>query len=149
MLANCTMLDSLQTSRVQASVCNLPRESRRTQMFLATSIIYAVAFVSVALRLAGKIAAKRLGWDDAFVVASVLITAIPMGSVLAGTARGFGEHAYGLEDRNLKFVMRTCKSSQLHHEIPPDASSRWVLLLHTDTVLMMTGQFSPRAPRTF
>lgn len=35
------------------------------------------------LRLCGKIISKRLSWDDAVVVAALLVTAVPLGCILA------------------------------------------------------------------
>jgi hypothetical protein len=113
MLANCTVADSQTTSRVQARLCNLPHEDKRTQVYLATAIVYPLAFCFVASRLAGKIASKRLGWDDGIVVAALLLAAVPMGFVLAMTKFGFGEHLWDLEEGRLVVVLKYCELCQL------------------------------------
>jgi hypothetical protein len=113
MLANCTVADSQTTSRVQASLCGLPHEDKRTQVYLATAVVYPLACLFVALRLAGKIATKRLGWDDGIVVAALLLAAVPMGFVLAMTKLGFGEHLWDLGEGRLVVILKYCKLPQL------------------------------------
>ena len=127
LLANCTMQDSLgmttlqiremtkadgrtqDTSRVQRDLCNLSDESKTREVILYTSIVYSIAFLSVTLRVAGKAVSKRLAWDDAMVVAALLLTAIPLGCVLDMTLKGFGEHLWNLEDGKLLPILRYCK----------------------------------------
>lgn len=109
MLANCTMADNLGTARVQADLCNLTEESKRTKVFLYTGIVYSLAFLSVALRIAGKIVSKRLALDDCIVITAWLLTAVPLGCVLAMTEIGFGEHLWNLEDGRLLPILRLCK----------------------------------------
>jgi hypothetical protein len=67
----------------------------------------------VASRLAGKIASKRLGWDDGIVVAALLLAAVPMGFVLAMTKFGFGEHLWDLGEGRLVVVLKYCELCQL------------------------------------
>ena len=74
-----------------------------------TGIVYSIAFVSVALRMAGKLILKRLAWDDAVVVAALLLTAIPVACVLQMALHGFGQHLWDLEDGNLKPILLYCK----------------------------------------
>ncbi|KAH6619019.1 hypothetical protein C7974DRAFT_441660 [Boeremia exigua] len=105
MLANCTMQDSLGTSRVQADLCNLSNESKTHQVILYTGIVYSIAFFAVALRIAGKLISKRLAWDDAVVVAALLLTAIPVACVLQMALHGFGQHLWNLEDDSLKPIL--------------------------------------------
>lgn len=76
------MLLQTGTARVQADLCHLPNESRRQELILYTSIVYSIAFVSVLLRIVGKIVSKRLAWDDCAVVLALLLTAIPVGCVV-------------------------------------------------------------------
>lgn len=83
MLTNCTMDDTMGTLRVQADMCNLSEESKRTHVFIYTGVVYSLAFVFVALRIAGKLVSKRLSPDDYIVIAALLITAVPLGCVLA------------------------------------------------------------------
>jgi putative Ca2+/H+ antiporter (TMEM165/GDT1 family) len=83
MLANCTMADTTGTARVQADLCDLSQESKRMQVFLYTGIVYSLAFLFVVLRIAGKMVSSRLSLDDIMVVAALLLTAVPLGCVLA------------------------------------------------------------------
>ncbi|KZM22705.1 hypothetical protein ST47_g6127 [Ascochyta rabiei] len=106
LLVNCTMQDSLETSRVQADLCNLSNDSKTQELILYTSIVYSIAFLSVALRICGKAVSKRLAWDDVMVVAALLLTALPLGFVLDMTKKGFGEHLWNLEDNKLSPILR-------------------------------------------
>jgi hypothetical protein len=83
MLANCTMQESLDAARVQASFCDLSRESKRIPMFVWTASIYSGAFISVVLRIAGKLVTKRIAMDDYIVVLALLLCAVPAGCTLA------------------------------------------------------------------
>lgn len=85
MLEKCTMQDSLDTARVQASLCNWSNESKRTEFFIYSGVVYTLAFSFVALRVVGKIVSSRLAWDDAMVVGALCLTAVPLGCVLAST----------------------------------------------------------------
>lgn len=71
--------------------------------------MYSIAVISVALRIAGKLLSKRLAWDDAVVVAALMLTAIPVACVLQMALHGFGQHLWDLEDGNLKPILRYCK----------------------------------------
>ncbi|OAL47711.1 hypothetical protein IQ07DRAFT_682501 [Pyrenochaeta sp. DS3sAY3a] len=106
MLANCTMADTTGTARVQADLCDLSQESKRMQVFLYTGIVYSLAFLFVVLRIAGKMVSSRLSLDDIMVVAALLLTAVPLGCVLAMTKIGFGEHLWNLEDGTLLPILR-------------------------------------------
>jgi hypothetical protein len=133
LLHSCTMADTQRTVRVQAKICNLPKESRRTQMFVYTGIVYSVGFLTMVLRIAGKIASKRLAWDDWIVVSSFMIAWVPFGCVLAMTKNGFGEHVWNLEDDMLLPILRYCMlvfSSCTHtltarQSISPGLSITW------------------------
>ncbi|KAF7447307.1 CFEM domain containing protein [Pyrenophora tritici-repentis] len=106
MLANCTMQESLQTARVQADQCNLSRESKRTDIFTYTIVVYSLAIVCVILRIAGKFISKRLALDDYIVVIAILICALPVACVICMTQEGFGEHLWNLPDGALLSVLR-------------------------------------------
>jgi hypothetical protein len=75
-------LSSTDTARVQADLCNLSTESKKQKLILYTSIVYSIAFVSIFLRIIGKIVSKRLAWDDLAVVSALLLTAIPAGCII-------------------------------------------------------------------
>lgn len=104
-LTNCLQ----DTSRVQRDLCDLSDESKSQEVILYTSIVYSIALLSVALRIAGKAVSKRLAWDDVMVVAALFLTAIPMGCVLDMVLKGFGEHLWNLEDGKLLPILRYCK----------------------------------------
>ncbi|KAJ8109762.1 hypothetical protein OPT61_g7220 [Boeremia exigua] len=106
LLANCTMQDALDTSRVQADLCDLSEESKTKQVLLYTCIVYSIAFLSVALRVAGKAVSQRLAWDDAMVVAALFLTAVPLGFVLDMVFKGFGDHLWNLHDGKLLPILR-------------------------------------------
>lgn len=81
------MTDTQKTSRVQAALCSLPEKSKRMEVFLSTGIIYCLATLFVVLRITGKAVSKRLSLDDLIVVAALLLTAVPLGCVLASMWR--------------------------------------------------------------
>jgi hypothetical protein len=109
MLANCTMADTLGAVKVQSDVCGYSQESKRTEMFMYTGIVYGIAILLVALRLAGKLVAKHLSLDDWIVVAALVLLALPVGCVLAMTKIGFGKHLWSLENGELLRILRFCK----------------------------------------
>jgi hypothetical protein len=74
-----------------------------------TGIIYAVAIILTALRLAGKLVAKNVSLDDWVVISALLLLALPVGCVFAMTEIGFGQHLWSLEDGELLRVLRFCK----------------------------------------
>jgi hypothetical protein len=77
-------------------------------MFVYSGIVYSVGLLAMVLRIAGKIASKRLGWDDWIIVSSFMIAWVPFGCVLAMTKNGFGEHVWNLEDDMLLSVLQYC-----------------------------------------
>lgn len=91
---------------MQADLCNLSKESKTQEVILYTSIVYSIAFISVALRVIGKAVSQRLAWDDAVVVAALLLTGIPLGCVLDMAMKGFGEHLWNLQDNKLLPILR-------------------------------------------
>jgi hypothetical protein len=70
------------TAVVQADLCNLSNESRTREVVLYTAIVFSIAIIFVALRLTGKIMAKRITPDDYILIAAMLLTAVPVGCVL-------------------------------------------------------------------
>lgn len=85
MVANCTMQESLDTARVQAVICHLPNDSKSHRIFVLTIIVYAICFVFVAARTAGKVVSKRITMDDYIVVGTFLLAALPVGCALKST----------------------------------------------------------------
>jgi hypothetical protein len=71
------------TAVVQADLCNLSNESRTREVVLYTAIVFSIAVIFVALRLTGKIIAKRITPDDYILIAAMLLTAVPVGCVFA------------------------------------------------------------------
>ena len=63
---------------------------------------------------------KRLAWDDAMVVAALLLTAIPLGCVLVMAVKGFGEHLWNLGDAQLLPILRYRRSCMLQGSIGAD-----------------------------
>jgi nitrate reductase gamma subunit len=108
MLANCTMSETLASVKVQADLCSFSKASKRTEMFLYTGIVYSVAGLLVALRVASKAVVKHLSMDDWLVLAALLVLALPVGCVLEMTKIGFGEHLWNLEDGDLLRILRFC-----------------------------------------
>lgn len=104
------MSETLGAVKVQAEICNLSQESKQTELFLSTSIVYSVALLLVGLRIAGKIVTKHLSLDDWIVIAALILLALPVGCVLAMTKIGFGKHLWALEDGQLLRILRYCKS---------------------------------------
>jgi hypothetical protein len=108
LLDECTMAETLGTARAQADFCNLSKESKKTEMFLYSSILYAIGFITISLRLAGKLVSKRLAWDDWILLAALLFATVPLACILAATKIGFGEHLWNLEDDMLSPILRYC-----------------------------------------
>lgn len=75
--------DGVDTARVNADMCALSDESQRRSVIVYSITVYAVALSLVALRVAGKMVSTRLAWNDAPIVAAVLLAAVPIGCVLA------------------------------------------------------------------
>jgi hypothetical protein len=105
------MSETLASVKVQSDLCGFPQASKRTEMFMYTGIIYPLAILLVALRLAGKIVAKHISMDDWLVVSALILLALPVGCVLEMTKIGFGEHLWNLEDGDLLRILRFCKSA--------------------------------------
>lgn len=106
MLANCTMDDTMRTARVQADICKLPKDSKRTQVFWYSGVVYTVAILFVVLRIIGKLVSDRLSMDDYIVILALILTAVPLGCVLAMAKLGFGQHVWGLKDGALLAILR-------------------------------------------
>lgn len=106
MLDVCSMQETLDTSRVQAGLCDWSEESKKVEFFIYSGVVYSLAFIFVALRIAGKVVSSRLSWDDAVVAGALALTAVPLGCVLAMTRIGFGEHLWNLEDGMLLPILR-------------------------------------------
>ncbi|PVH95322.1 hypothetical protein DM02DRAFT_675569 [Periconia macrospinosa] len=102
LLENCTMADALGTSKVQASLCGLPNESKSNKVLQATIVVYEAAFLAVCLRIYRKYIDKRLGVDDYTIIAAILLTTLPCGLVIAMTQMGFGKHIWSLQNGQLK-----------------------------------------------
>lgn len=89
-------------------------------MFLFSGILYAIGFLNISLRTAGKLVSKRLAWDDWILVGALLFTTLPLGCVFAMTRIGFGEHLWNLEADTLLPILRYCRFA-------PHAASNSVL----------------------
>lgn len=118
------MTDTQNTARVQADLCRLSNDSKEKEMFLFSSILYAVGFINITLRTAGKVVSKRLAWDDWILVGALLFTTLPLACVLAMTRIGFGEHLWNLEPNTLLPILRYCKCESSSCVQPDCASSR-------------------------
>ncbi|KAH7359817.1 hypothetical protein BKA66DRAFT_426625 [Pyrenochaeta sp. MPI-SDFR-AT-0127] len=105
MLANCTMTDTQATVRVQADLCNLSDKSKRKDVYIYTGISYSIAFISVTMRVAGKLVSKRLALDDYIVVVAFLLTGVPLGCIISMTKSGFGEHLWNLQEGKLLRIL--------------------------------------------
>ncbi|KAF2122235.1 hypothetical protein BDV96DRAFT_609196 [Lophiotrema nucula] len=106
MLANCTMADALGTAKVQADICHFSDESTTREVTIYTVTVFTIGAISVALRITGKLVAKRVSSDDWIIIAAILLASIPCGCVLAMTQLGFGEHLWNLQPRHLLRVLR-------------------------------------------
>jgi hypothetical protein len=71
------------THKVRAAVCDLSHETQTHNVLVYTVAVFSIAVVFVALRVAGKMLAKRLSMDDYIIVGAMLLTAIPFGCILA------------------------------------------------------------------
>lgn len=91
-------------------MCDLPDESKTKEVILYTSIVYSIAFFSVALRIVGKLVSRGLSWDDAVVVGALLLAALPLACMFDMARHGFGEHLWNLEDGKLSPILRNRKS---------------------------------------
>jgi hypothetical protein len=102
MLTNCTMAETLDTAKVQADICNFSNDSKTHEVYLYTGIVFSIAVIFVALRIAGKVLAKRVTPDDWIIIVAMLLTAIPCGCVFAMAGTGFGNHLWDLEHGQLR-----------------------------------------------
>lgn len=105
------MSDTLGAVKVQADLCNLSQESKRTEVFLSIGIVYAVAALLVGMRISGKILTNHVSMDDWIVVTALLLLALPVGCVMSMTKIGFGRHLWDLQDGQLLRILRYCKPS--------------------------------------
>ncbi|KAH7123622.1 hypothetical protein B0J11DRAFT_529483 [Dendryphion nanum] len=105
-VANCTMADNLETARVNKQLCNLSDESKTNTVRTYTITVYVIAIFVVSLRVASRLLSGRLAWNDAPIVAAVVLAAVPIGTVLAMASLGFGEHVWNLEDDRLLPILR-------------------------------------------
>ncbi|KAH7088530.1 hypothetical protein FB567DRAFT_341088 [Paraphoma chrysanthemicola] len=104
MLANCTMYDTLNTLRVQKSICNLSDEGRK-DLFSVMLIVYCLVILCIALRLVGKSLGKGCSTDDYVAVGTLFLMAVPMALILAAVKAGFGDHTWNLEHGALKRIL--------------------------------------------
>ncbi|KAF2730968.1 hypothetical protein EJ04DRAFT_579458 [Polyplosphaeria fusca] len=103
---NCTITDTIATAKVQASLCQLPDESRAGGVMVSTVVGTVLATLFVMLRVIGKITMGRLSSHDWIILLALLLTAIPCGCVLAMTQSGFGKHLYDLEVDQLSKILK-------------------------------------------
>lgn len=126
------LTDVAGTARVNADLCVLSDESQRSSVIAYTIALYVVALSLVALRVLGKIVSTGLAWNDAPIVAAVLLAAIPIACVLSSKLNrtqslthadhmvivakiGFGEHLWNLEDGAFLPILRYCKFMPMHN----------------------------------
>ncbi|KAK0103168.1 hypothetical protein ONS95_014966 [Cadophora gregata] len=105
MLANCTMQESLDLSRVQAVTCSLPFEDKSQLMIILFSTIIVFTSILVILRLASKFFIKTgLGMED-YIAALAQCLSIASEIFSAQMAKlGFGKHIYSLKDGALQMI---------------------------------------------
>ncbi|KAF1954364.1 hypothetical protein CC80DRAFT_369139, partial [Byssothecium circinans] len=96
-IEHCTMDDMVKTSKVQASLCNRPNESKSREVFVYCIICLPIGIVFVGLRLWGKLVSKRLAIDNWVCVGAQVLVIFPFGCLLKLQSMGFGEHFWNLE----------------------------------------------------
>lgn len=72
----------MDSMRVRASICTHPKESKKTEIILSTSIAFSISVLFVALRIAGKAVSNRVALTDYVLVAALLLGAVLVGCVL-------------------------------------------------------------------
>ncbi|OLN86914.1 Guanine deaminase [Colletotrichum chlorophyti] len=97
LIANCTMQDSLDLAKLQATQCTLPHESQTTKMLVILITVYVIALIAIALRLVAKSQAKTWNIDDILIVAAI----------------GFGMHLYDLEPGALLEILRLLYAAEI------------------------------------
>jgi len=78
----CACLLVQDTSKVQADLCGLPKESKASDVYIYTITVFAIAGLFVTLRIIGKIATKRIAMDDWIMIAAFAILVAPVACVL-------------------------------------------------------------------
>ncbi|KAL0943596.1 integral membrane protein (CFEM domain-containing protein) [Colletotrichum truncatum] len=112
-LANCTMQDSLDLAKLQASQCNLPHESQTTKMLAILVVVYTSAVVAIGLRLIAKSLAKTWSIDDVLIIAAIVIAIAPFSFVILMASKGFGTHLYDLQPGGLLEILRLLYAAEI------------------------------------
>ncbi|KAL3427262.1 CFEM domain-containing protein [Phlyctema vagabunda] len=97
MQANCTLAESLQLSRTNAAICQIPYETKLPMLITMTIICSTLAWGSIIARLATRfILHQKYGLDDLFIaltlVAGIAFTALG----ICAFHKGFGSHVWTL-----------------------------------------------------
>ncbi|OAL46515.1 hypothetical protein IQ07DRAFT_517389, partial [Pyrenochaeta sp. DS3sAY3a] len=106
MLGNCTMSDTLDTAKWQASLCDVPKESKSRRVSPACNIVFALSCSCFLLRLSAKFLSKRLSYDDYFVAGAMVFASIAFGTITEMIRQGAGKHIWDLEHGQLKNALR-------------------------------------------
>ncbi|KAH6706866.1 integral membrane protein [Verticillium dahliae] len=104
--ANCTMQDTLDVARVQASVCQLPHTDRGRETLIIVFSMVAVAFTAYLLRMASKLTTHNLAVEDTVITTAVFLTPVPIVCVKYMVDLGFGKHLWDLKDGHLLKTLR-------------------------------------------
>ncbi|OBR11684.1 CFEM domain-containing protein [Colletotrichum higginsianum IMI 349063] len=113
LLANCTMQDSLDLAKLQATQCNLPHESQTAKVLAILIAVYTVAALAVGLRLLAKNLAKTWNLDDVLIISALVIAIAPVTFIILMATKGFGTHLYDLEPGGLLEVLRLLYAAEI------------------------------------
>ncbi|KAF2763498.1 hypothetical protein EJ05DRAFT_496317 [Pseudovirgaria hyperparasitica] len=107
MLQNCTMADTLQVSKVSASLCHLPNPSRAHEVTTVVLVMIAISVTFIAGRIVSKIKTSRKVEADDYCLVGALILASGSGTATMLMSKvGLGKHVWGLGPGDLKqFLM--------------------------------------------
>ncbi|KAF9877083.1 hypothetical protein CkaCkLH20_05349 [Colletotrichum karsti] len=113
LIANCTMQDSLDLAKLQASQCNLPHESETTKLLAILITVYVTALIAIGLRLVAKSYARIWSIDDALIVSAIVIAVGPFSFVILMATKGFGTHLYDLQSGDLSEILRLLYAAEI------------------------------------
>ncbi|KZL82968.1 cfem domain-containing protein [Colletotrichum incanum] len=113
LLANCTMQDSLDLAKLQATQCSLPHESQTAKVLAILLTVYVSAAVAVGLRLVAKSLAKTWNLDDVLIISALVIAIAPVSFVILMATKGFGTHLYDLQPGGLLEILRLLYAAEI------------------------------------
>ncbi|KAF3761966.1 hypothetical protein M406DRAFT_221657, partial [Cryphonectria parasitica EP155] len=109
LMANCTMQESLEVSRYEASECNYSHTSRSEQVVVIMSALWSVSALFVLLRVVSKTMSRTFHTEDYIIISAIVLAAV----VYALAGLGLGSHVWDLADGALQQILRLFYISEI------------------------------------